>query len=204
MKIICIGRNYRAHVHELGNELPEEPVFFMKSENALLPKNHPFYIPSFTRDLHYECELVLRVCKLGKNIPEKFASGYIDAIALGIDFTARDLQQKCKTKGLPWEMAKAWDFSAPTGPFLPLSDFPDLRDIRFVLKKNGEVVQDGHSAMMIFPFDKIISYVSSYITLKQGDYIFTGTPEGVGPVQSGDLLEGFLEGKKNFQLKIMG
>jgi len=203
MKIICIGRNYKAHVKELGNELPEEPVFFMKSENALLPRNHPFYIPAFTNDLHYECELVLRVSKLGKNIQEKYAMGYIDAIALGIDFTARDLQQKCKTRGLPWEIAKAWDFSAPTGPFFPLANFDNLRDIHFQLKKNGEVVQNGHSDMMIFPFEKIISYVSSYITLKQGDYIFTGTPEGVGPVKNGDLLEGFLNEKKCLQLKIM-
>ncbi|MDK2910502.1 MAG: hypothetical protein PWR20_2070 [Bacteroidales bacterium] len=203
MKIICIGRNYLAHIKELNNDLPEEPVFFMKPESALLPRRHPFYIPEFTRDLHYEGELVLRVSKLGKHISENFALNYIDAIAFGIDFTARDLQNKCKAKGLPWEIAKSWDFSAPVGTFIPISEFPDLSNIHFRLLKNGQIVQEGHSGRMIFPIPKLISYISRFITLKQGDYIFTGTPEGVGPVVSGDLLEGFIEGKKCFQLKIM-
>ncbi|MEJ5302359.1 MAG: fumarylacetoacetate hydrolase family protein [Bacteroidales bacterium] len=203
MKIICIGRNYLAHIKELNNDLPEEPVFFMKPESALLPRRHPFYIPEFTRDLHYEGELVLRVSKLGKHISENFALNYIDAIAFGIDFTARDLQNKCKAKGLPWEIAKSWDFSAPVGTFIPISEFPDLSNIHFRLLKNGQIVQEGHSGRMIFPIPKLISYISRFITLKQGDYIFTGTPEGVGPVVSGDLLEGFIEDKKCFQLKIM-
>jgi len=203
MKIICIGRNYPAHVKELNNDLPEEPVFFMKPESALLPRRHPFYIPEFTNDLHYEGELVLRVSKLGKHISENFALNYIDAIGFGIDFTARDLQNKCKAKGLPWEIAKSWDFSAPVGTFLPLSEFNDLSNIHFRLLKNGQLVQDGNSGRMIFPIPRLIAYVSRFVTLKQGDYIFTGTPEGVGPVSSGDVFEGFIEDKKCFQLKIM-
>ncbi len=203
MKIICIGRNYLAHVKELNNNLPEEPVFFMKPESALLPRRHPFYIPEFTQDLHYEGELVLRVSKLGKCISENFALNYIDAIGFGIDFTARDLQNKCKKQGLPWEIAKSWDFSAPVGTFFPLSDYPDLSNIHFQLHKNGALVQEGYTGHMIFPIPKLMAYVSRFVTLKQGDYIFTGTPEGVGPVASGDLLEGFIEGKKCFHLKIM-
>lgn len=203
MKIICIGRNYLAHVKELNNDLPEEPVFFMKPESALLPRRHPFYIPEFTNDLQYEGELVLRVSKLGKHISEKFALSYIDAIGFGIDFTARDLQNKCKAKGLPWEIAKAWDFSAPVGTFLPLSEFPDLANINFRLYKNGELVQDGNTGRMIFPIPALIAYISRFVTLKQGDYIFTGTPEGVGRVNSGDVLEGFIENTRCLRLKIM-
>jgi 2-keto-4-pentenoate hydratase/2-oxohepta-3-ene-1,7-dioic acid hydratase in catechol pathway len=202
MKIVCIGRNYVDHVKELGNELSTEPVFFMKPESALLPKNHPFYIPDFTKDLHYECELVLRVSKLGKHISEKFALTYIDEIGIGIDFTARDLQNKCKEKGLPWEIAKSWDFSAPVGKFLPIANFQNLRNINFSLNKNSVVVQQGNSGLMIHSFEKIISYVSHFVTLKQGDYIFTGTPSGVGPVSSGDHLEAFIEHEKCFSLMV--
>lgn len=202
MKIICIGRNYVEHAKELNNPLPEEPIFFMKSENALLPKRHPFYIPDFTKDLHYECELVLKICKLGKHIPEKFADTYFDEIGIGIDFTARDLQQKCKDKGLPWEMAKSWDFSAPVGKFLPKSHFDKLDSIDFSLTKNMEVVQKGNSSLMIFSFSTIIAYVSRFVTLKQGDLIFTGTPAGVGPVKSGDLLEAYIADLKLLSLKV--
>ena len=203
MKIICIGRNYVAHIRELDSPLPTEPVFFMKPESALLPRRHPFYIPSFTNDLHYECELVLRVSRLGKHISEKFAMDYVDAIALGIDFTARDVQQECKKLGLPWEKAKSWDFSAPVGTMIPIREMEDPSRIRFTFQKNGVTVQEADSSQMIFPFAKIISYVSGFVTLKQGDYIFTGTPEGVGPVASGDLLEGWIGERKCLKLKIM-
>ena len=203
MKIICIGRNYRAHIEELHNQLPENPVFFMKPETALLPRRHPFYIPEFTNELHYECELVLKINRLGKHIDQKFALNYIESIGLGIDFTARDLQQKCKKGGLPWEIAKAWDFSAPVGTFIPKQNFEDLNDISFSLRKNGELVQQGNSKDMIFSFSKIIAYVYRFITLKQGDLIFTGTPEGVGPVKNDDLLEGYIFDQKCLKLKIL-
>ena len=196
MKMICIGRNYSEHARELNNPVPSEPVFFMKPESAQLRNNQPFIYPEFSKDIHYEAELVLHVCKVGRNIQEKFAVTYYDGIGVGLDFTARDLQQKAKEKGLPWEMAKAFDFSAPVSKFIPLSTFADLANIRFGLFKNGELVQQGNSSDMIFSFDKIISYVSRFVTLKQGDYIFTGTPVGVGPVQIGDRLEAFIEDKK--------
>jgi len=196
MKMICIGRNYSEHARELNNPVPSEPVFFMKPESAQLRNNQPFIYPEFSKDIHYEAELVLHVCKVGRNIQEKFAGTYYDGIGVGLDFTARDLQQKAKEKGLPWEMAKAFDFSAPVSKFIPLSTFADLSNIRFGLFKNGEVVQQGNSSDMIFSFDKIISYVSRFVTLKQGDYIFTGTPAGVGPVQIGDRLEAFIEDQK--------
>jgi acylpyruvate hydrolase len=196
MKMICIGRNYSEHARELNNPVPSEPVFFMKPESAQLRNNQPFIYPEFSKDIHYEAELVLHVCKVGRNIQEKFAGTYYDGIGVGLDFTARDLQQKAKEKGLPWEMAKAFDFSAPVSKFIPLSTFADLANIRFGLFKNGELVQQGNSSDMIFSFDKIISYVSRFVTLKQGDYIFTGTPAGVGPVQIGDRLEAFIEDKK--------
>jgi acylpyruvate hydrolase len=192
MKMICIGRNYGEHAKELNNPIPGEPVFFMKPESAQLRNNQPFIYPEFSNDIHYEAELVLHVCKVGRNIQEKFADTYYDGIGVGIDFTARDLQQKAKEKGLPWEIAKAFDFSAPVSKFISVSDFPDLRNIRFGLYKNGEIVQEGNSSDMIFSFDKIIAYVSKFITLKQGDYIFTGTPAGVGPVKIGDRLEAFI------------
>jgi 2-keto-4-pentenoate hydratase/2-oxohepta-3-ene-1,7-dioic acid hydratase in catechol pathway len=196
MKIICIGRNYLEHAKELNNPVPEKPVFFMKPDTALLLKNNPFFYPAFTSDLHFETELVLKICKNGRHIEEKFASTYYDEIGIGIDFTARDLQAECKKKGLPWEIAKAFDQSAPMGKFLPVSDFKDLANIQFELKINGESKQKGNSHDMIFSFDKIIAYVSKFITLRTGDYIFTGTPEGVGLTKIGDHFEAFIEGKK--------
>jgi len=202
MKIICIGRNYAEHARELNNAVPTEPVFFMKPDTALLIRNRPFYYPEFTNDLHYECELVLRIAKLGRHISEKFAHTYYDAVGIGIDFTARDLQQKAKEKGLPWEKAKSFDFSAPVSRFIPVSEFKDLKNIRFSLQLNGQTAQEGNSGDMIFSFDAIISYISRFVTLRTGDYIFTGTPAGVGPVKIGDKLEAFLEGEKLLKVEI--
>jgi len=203
MKIICIGRNYAAHAKELNNDIPDEPVIFLKPETALLPKNHPFFYPLHTEDLHFELELVLRIKKVGKHINAKFAFGYFDEIGLGIDFTARDVQQQCKEKGLPWERAKAFDHSAPVcKKFIKLADLKDPTSIKFKLKKNGETVQEGDSSLMLFPFDRLIEEVSKLFTLKIGDLIFTGTPKGVGSVGKGDLLEGFLEGKKLLTLEV--
>lgn len=197
MKIICIGRNYADHIAELHNEVPTAPVIFMKPETALLQRNQPFFVPDFSSDIHHELELVLRVSKNGKHIEEKFAHTYFDAIGLGIDFTARDLQSELKKKGLPWELAKAFDGSAPISTsFKPAGEFADLANIDFHLEVNGEVRQRGNSSLMLHPFAKIISFVSQYVTLKMGDLIFTGTPSGVGPVKAGDQLSGFLEGEK--------
>lgn len=190
MKIICIGRNYAAHAKEMKADVPTEPVFFMKPDTALLKEN-VFYIPDFTKDLHHELELVLKICKTGKHIHEQFASSYYDEIGLGIDFTARDIQTQCKAQGLPWEKAKAFDNSAPIGTFMKKNGL-DLQTIQLELKVNGERRQLGRVSDLIFSFDKIISYVSQFITLKTGDLIYTGTPEGVGPVKIGDTLEGFL------------
>lgn len=202
MKIICIGRNYADHAKEMKADVPKEPVFFMKPDTALLKDGMDFYFPDFTKDLHYECELVVRIEKVGKNIAEKFASKYYSHVTLGIDFTARDLQQKCKEKGLPWEIAKSWEQSAPlSNEFINVSEL-DLTNIQFELKKNGEVVQVGHTSDMLFSIDKIIAYISRFMTLKTGDLIFTGTPAGVGPVQIGDMLEGFLNGKKMFEFNV--
>jgi len=203
MKIICIGRNYAEHALELKNELPTEPVVFLKPETALLPKNHPFIYPDHTRDLHYEVELVIKINKLGKYIERKFAHKYYSEIGIGIDFTARDLQQKCKEKGLPWEKAKAFDHSAPLGrKFISVSDLPNKDSIKFELYKNGECVQTGNSANMIFSFDEIIAYVSKYFTLKIGDMIMTGTPQGVGPCVIGDKLEAYIEDEKLLTLDV--
>ena len=188
MKIFCIGRNYGAHALELKNEIPTEPVVFMKPANALLTDNKPFYYPNITKDLHYECEIVLRICKNGKAIQEKFASKYYDAITVGIDFTARDLQEQQKKKGLPWEIAKAFDQSAVIGKWIPISEEEKKNNIQFSLLKNNELVQNGHTNDVIFNFDKIISYVSQYFSLNMGDIIYTGTPDGVGPVAIGDKL----------------
>ena len=196
MKIICIGRNYSEHAKELNNPLPTEPVFFMKPESAQLRNNLPFFYPAFSSDIHYEVELVLHVCKVGKMIDRKFAHTYFDGIGVGIDFTARDLQQKAKEKGLPWELAKAFDSSAPVSEFISKEDFADLKNINFGLELNGTVVQQGNSCDMIFDFGVIIEYVSRFVTLKQNDFIFTGTPAGVGPVKIGDRLEAFIENKK--------
>lgn len=202
MKIICIGRNYADHAKELRNELPEFPLFFLKPDTALLSKSKDFYLPDFTSDLHYECEIVVRIDKVGKNIQEKFAANYYNEIGLGIDFTARDLQEECKAKGLPWERAKAFDNSAPIGDFYIDKKELDLKNLNFRLDKNGESVQKGETKNMIFSIDQIISYVSQFITLKVGDLIFTGTPAGVGPVKIGDQLIGFIEDKKMFELNI--
>lgn len=203
MKIICIGRNYVAHAKELNNEVPDEPVFFMKPDSALLRNNDPFYLPGWTNDVHHEIELVLKIKRLGKNIEKRFAQRYYDEIGLGIDFTARDIQQKLKEKGLPWEKAKAFDQSAVLGStFIDKNEFPDLKNISFRLLKNGNLVQDGNSSLMIFDFDEIISQISRYITLKIGDLIYTGTPAGVGAVGIGDRLEGFLDERKLFDFEI--
>ncbi len=203
MKIICIGRNYSEHAKELGNEAPKEPLFFLKPDSAILPKRVPFYIPEFTNDLHFEIELLVKINKVGKHIEERFANTYYDKIGLGIDFTARDLQQECKSKGLPWEKAKAFDGSAVIGKeFIDKSEFESVQDISFSLNKNGEQVQLGNSKDMIFTIDSIISYVSQFMTLKIGDVIYTGTPAGVGPVKIGDKLEGFIGDKQLISLDI--
>ena len=202
MKIICIGRNYLAHVKELDNALPTEPMFFMKPETALLAPGESFPYPDFSKEIHYETELVLRICKSGKAIDEKKASEYYDAITVGIDFTARDLQSQCKAKGHPWEIAKAFDYSAPIGEFKNISELNHPEDIAFGMKLNGEWVQQGHSRDMIFSFDKIIAHVSRFVTLKEGDIIFTGTPQGVGEVHVGDKLELFLENEFVFGFKV--
>ena len=196
MKIICIGRNYIAHAKELKNPVPEKPVFFLKPDTALLPKKNPFFYPDFSKDVHYEVELALKICKNGRNIEKQFAHKYYDEISIGIDFTARDLQADCKQKGLPWEIAKAFDQSAPVGKFLSITEFQNHNNIKFSLKINDEIRQEGNSGDMIFSFDEIIAYVSKFITLRQGDYIFTGTPKGVGPIKIGDHFEAFIEDKK--------
>lgn len=197
MKIICIGRNYVAHAYELKNEVPDEPVFFMKPDSSLLRNNDPFYIPDWTKEVHHEIELVIKINRIGKNIEKRFAHRYFDEVGLGIDFTARDVQNKLKEKGLPWEKAKAFDQSAVLGSvFIDKAVFPVQNNISFKLKKNGMLVQEGNSELMIFNFEEIISNVSKYVTLKIGDLIYTGTPAGVGPVKIGDHLEGFLEDKK--------
>lgn len=203
MKIICIGRNYADHAKELNNPLPSEPVFFFKPDTSILPKKQPFFIPSFTNDLHHELEVVIKINKLGKNISKKYAHTYYEEIGLGIDFTARDVQQECKKKGLPWEKAKAFDYSAPLGEkFLNKNDFIDLNDIPFRLLKNGEIAQEGNTKDMIFNFDSIIEYISQFVTLKIGDLIFTGTPAGVAKVEIGDRLEGYIGDEKLLDLKI--
>jgi 2-keto-4-pentenoate hydratase/2-oxohepta-3-ene-1,7-dioic acid hydratase in catechol pathway len=196
MKIICLARNYVAHARELNNPLPEKPIFFMKHENCILRGNKPFYYPDFSGDVHYEVELVLRISKVGKNIAEKFALRHFDAIGLGIDFTARDLQSEAMKSGTPWEIAKSFDHSAPLSDFLPIGEFADTGNISFRLDINGKTVQDGNSGLMIFPVDVQIAYISRFITLKSGDLLFTGTPAGVGPVRADDHLEAFLEGRK--------
>jgi len=196
MKIICVGRNYAAHAQELNNPVEAEPVIFLKHETALIAGKLPFFYPTFSNDVHYETELVVRISRTGKNIAEKFAHRYYDSVTLGFDFTARDLQSKLKSKGLPWELAKSFDQSAPVGEFVSMENIKDINDVHFSMQLNGEVKQNGHTAMMLFSVDKIIAFVSSFITLKKGDFIFTGTPEGVGPVKICDKLEAFL-GDKN-------
>lgn len=202
MKIIAIGRNYAAHAQELNNPVPENPVIFLKPDTAILKDNKDFYHPDFSKDIHHEIEIVLRVCKEGKHVNPKFASSYYDAVGLGIDFTARDIQFQHKQKGLPWELAKAFDHSAPISNFIAKNEFPNLYNMDFSLKKNEQIVQQGNTKNMLFSFESIITFVSKYITLRKGDLIFTGTPEGVGPVSIGDHLEGFIEDKKLLDFKI--
>ncbi len=192
MKILCVGRNYTEHAKELGNAVPENPVIFSKPDTALLKNGEPFYHPDFSSDIHHEVELVIKISKMGKKIQPKFARNYFNEIGLGIDFTARDTQSKLKEKGLPWELAKAFDGSAPIGEFINVEG-KDLSNINFSLKKNGEVVQQGNTSQMIFPFEEIVSFVSQYFTLKVGDLIYTGTPAGVSKINIGDKLEGFIE-----------
>lgn len=204
MKIICIGHNYLQHVLELGNSVPTEPVFFMKPDTALLRDNDPFYIPSFSDDLHYEAELVVKISRMAKAIEPKFASRCYNEIGLGIDFTARDVQRRQSAKGLPWEIAKSFDNSAAISPeFIDKSEFTDVQAIKFNLELNGECVQCGDCSDMIFSIDEIISYVSKFVTLKIGDLIFTGTPAGVGAVHEGDHLTGYINDRKmlDFQIK---
>ena len=191
-----------AHVKELDNDLPTEPLFFMKPETALLATGKPFVYPDFSKEIHYETELVLHICKTGKNIAEKDAPYYYDALTVGIDFTARDLQQKCKAKGLPWEIAKAFDYSAPIGKFKNISELSNPADIAFGMKLNGEWVQQGHSRDMIFSFNRIVAHVSRFVTLTEGDLVFTGTPQGVGEVHVGDTLELFLEDEPMFSFRV--
>jgi len=203
MKVIAIGRNYAAHAKELNNPLPTSPVIFLKPDTAVLKDNKPFYIPEFSSDIHYELEVVLKVCKEGKHIAEKFAANYFDEVGLGIDFTARDIQNIHKEKGLPWELAKAFDNSAAISHFIPKSNIADLNDLQFELKINRETRQNGNTRNILFSFEKIIAFVSQYITLKKGDLIFTGTPEGVGQVHQGDKLEAWIGEEQflNFDIK---
>lgn len=202
MKIICIGRNYAEHAKELGNATPKEPVFFLKPDTAILPKSHPFFIPDFTDNVHYEVEVVIRINRLGKHIEERFAHKYYSEIGLGIDFTARDVQEEVKAKGLPWEKAKGFDGSAVISRQFISKDDLNLSDLNFSLTKNSETVQSGNTHDMLFYFDSIIAYISQFYTLKIGDLIYTGTPSGVGPVKSGDILEGFIENEKMFRVNV--
>ena len=202
MKIFCIGRNYVAHAKELGNEIPEEPVVFMKPKSALLQPHTPFYYPEFTNELHYECELVLRISKNGKYIQDKFASKYYDAVTTGIDFTARDIQTELKAKGLPWEKAKSWDNSAAIGKWIPFTSIKNKKDINFCLYKNKELVQQGNSNLMINDFDSIVAYISNYFSVNIGDLVFTGTPAGVGELVVGDEMEAFIEDDSLLSLEI--
>ena len=202
MKLICIGRNYAKHIEELQNERPDEPVVFLKPDSAILLKQHPFVIPEFSLDIHHEIELIVKISKVGKYIEPKFAHKYYEEISVGIDFTARDLQQKLKDKGLPWEKSKAFDGSAVIGSFISKKVFSSLESINFELTNNGKTVQKGNSSLMLWKIDELIAHVSQYFTLKIGDIIFTGTPEGVAVVQPNDVLEGFIENKKVFRINI--
>ncbi|WP_298544047.1 fumarylacetoacetate hydrolase family protein [uncultured Aquimarina sp.] len=202
MKLICIGRNYTDHIEELDNEKPSDPVVFMKPDTAILLKKQPFFIPDFSEDIHYEVEILVKIKKVGKHIDRKFAHKYYDEIGLGIDFTARDLQSKLKSKGLPWEKAKAFDGAAVIGNWMSKENFPDINDINFHLQKNGETVQKGNTRFMLWKVDELIEYVSKYFTLKIGDVIFTGTPAGVGAVKTNDNLSGYIEENKMFSIKV--
>ena len=202
MKIICIGRNYTNHIAELQNERPTEPVVFMKPDSAILLKQHPFVLPEFSNEVHHEIELIVKINKVGKYIEPKFAHKYYDEISVGIDFTARDLQDQLKSKGLPWEKAKAFDGSAVIGEFLSKEQFASLDDVNFELLKNGAVAQKGNSSLMLWKIDELVAYVSQFFTLKIGDIIFTGTPEGVASVAPNDVLEGYLEGQQLFRIQV--
>ena len=202
MKIICIGRNYTDHIEELANERPEDPVVFLKPDTSLVLKNQPFFIPPFSNDVHYEVEILVRINRIGKHIQQKFTHKYYDAIGLGIDFTARDLQAKLKSKGLPWEKAKAFDGAAVVGDWVNKSELPHVDELQFEMSKNGTIVQQSSSALMLWKVDELIAYVSQFFTLKIGDIIFTGTPAGVGPVAENDVLEGSLEGRQLFSIKV--
>ena len=201
MKIICIGRNYAKHIEELANERPDNPVVFLKPDSAILPNKNPFFIPTFSNDVHYEVEVLIKINRVGKHIASRFAHKYYDEIGLGIDFTARDVQQQCKEKGLPWEKAKAFDGSAVIGNFYNKKDF-NLENLSFQLLKNNEIVQDGNTQSMLWKIDELINYVSQYFTLKKGDIIFTGTPAGVGKVTENDALLGKIEGLKAFEIRV--
>jgi len=202
MKIICVGRNYAAHIEELKNDIPEHPVLFLKPDTSILLKKQPFFIPDFSDDVHHEVEILVKIKKIGKHIDRKFSHTYYDEIGLGIDFTARDVQAKCKEKGLPWEKSKAFDGSAVIGKFFPKEDIIDLDNLSFSLYKNEVLVQDGNTRSMLWKIDELIAYVSQFFTLKKGDVIFTGTPEGVGSVQENDILKGFIKDKEMFSVKI--
>lgn len=202
MKIICIGRNYAEHAKEMNAAVPSEPVFFLKPDTAVIKDDQPFYYPDFSKEIHHEVELILKISKAGKNIEPEFAHKYYEEIGIGIDFTARDLQSKCKEKGLPWEKAKAFDGSAPVGKFISKKEFSDLMNIGFHLDVNGKTVQKGNTKDLLFSFDAVIAYVSKFFTLKTGDLIYTGTPEGVGPVQIGDRLEAFIENRKLLSFEV--
>ncbi len=203
MKIICVGKNYSEHITEMKSEAPTSPVIFFKPDTALLKNNQAFYHPSFSENIHYEVELVLRISREGKLIEEKFAHKYFDAIGLGIDFTARDIQEEAKKKSLPWAIAKGFNHSAPISEFIPVEEFKDVNNISFSLEKNNTLVQKGNNANMIFSFSKILAYISQFINLKKGDFIFTGTPSGVGKISIGDQLTGYIETKKllDFEIK---
>ena len=204
MKIICIGRNYVAHIEELKNDIPSEPVFFMKPDTSLLSNNQSFEIPEWSQNLHHEIELVIKICRTGKNIDVQSAGKYYQEIGLGIDFTARDVQNQLISKGLPWEKSKAFDKAAALGTtFISKTDFPDVKSLSFHLDINGETIQKGNSGLMMYGFDDIISHISKYVTLSEGDLIYTGTPSGVGPVKSGDHLEGFLDDRKLLDFMVL-
>jgi len=202
MKLICIGRNYTAHIKELENERPKNPVVFIKADSAILPKEQDFYIPPFSNNVHHEVELLVKITKVGKHIAEEFAHKYYDEVSLGIDFTARDVQDELKSKGLPWEKAKSFDGSAVIGKWVSKSNYNDLNDLNFSLKRNNEVVQSASSELMLWKIDELISYVSQFFTLKKGDIIFSGTPSGVGKVEAGDVLEGFIENEPFFKVGV--
>ena len=202
MKIICIGRNYTDHIAELENEKPENPVVFLKPDTAILLKGQPFFIPDFSQDVHHEVEVLVRINRIGKHIQPKFAHKYYDEIGLGVDFTARDLQAQLKAKGLPWEKAKGFDGAAVVGKWVAKTELPQVDELQFSLRKNGETVQAGNTALMLWKIDELIAYVSQFFTLKIGDIIFTGTPAGVGPVAINDILVGELEGRELFNIKV--